>query len=244
MERCWRATRHARRSETPKRVNSRPTQHAPTFRGQKVSLRASSSSIDVPGPAQPQASPTAGSPSRGSSAALPHRPYPPYCARYRLNVDSVISRCRSHSGSSCPSFNCRSQGNTHNHGLTSRGPRQEERGSGQWPRARHGFGDVSLALNVGSERAVDQVLAEAAAAGADGHETSGSHVLGQVLRCLPALDGHPWAVVHNPHWRLMIGGACSFLVLGIVLVEANVAALRISLTPHPELRVPRTGLLG
>jgi uncharacterized protein len=65
-----------------------------------------------------------------------------------------------------------------------------------------GWGGVTLAYNVESPAAVDQVLAEAAAAGArigrEGAETFWGGYSGVFIDP----DGHPWEVAHNPHWTL------------------------------------------
>ena len=69
-----------------------------------------------------------------------------------------------------------------------------------------GYGDVTLAHNVGSPAEVDAVLAMAGAAGAtiarDGGETFWGGYSGVFLD----LDGHPWEVAHNPHWTLDADG--------------------------------------
>jgi uncharacterized protein len=65
-----------------------------------------------------------------------------------------------------------------------------------------GFGGVSLALNVGSEIAVDEVLAEAAAAGATVTKEPAATFWGGYSGVFLDLDGHPWEVAHNPHWTL------------------------------------------
>lgn len=65
-----------------------------------------------------------------------------------------------------------------------------------------GFGGVSLAHNVGSESAVDEVLAEAAAAGAAVTKEPAVTFWGGYSGVFLDLDGHPWEVAHNPHWTL------------------------------------------
>lgn len=70
-----------------------------------------------------------------------------------------------------------------------------------------GWGGVTLAYNVDSPDSVDEVLAEAAAAGAriarKGAETFWGGYSGVFLDP----DGHPWEVAHNPHWTLDENGA-------------------------------------
>jgi len=65
-----------------------------------------------------------------------------------------------------------------------------------------GWGGVTLALNVRSPDEVDAAIADARAAGAriarDGAETFWGGYSGVFVD----LDGHPWEVAHNPHWRI------------------------------------------
>jgi uncharacterized protein len=70
-----------------------------------------------------------------------------------------------------------------------------------------GFGGVSLALNVGSEREVDVVLAEAAEAGARVTKTPAPTFWGGYSGVFLDLDEHPWEVAHNPHWTLTPDGS-------------------------------------
>ena len=71
---------------------------------------------------------------------------------------------------------------------------------------RGGWGGVTLALNVRSPDEVDEVLAQAAAAGAvigrQGAETSWGGYSGVFLDP----DGHPWEVAHNPFWTVTDDG--------------------------------------
>jgi catechol 2,3-dioxygenase-like lactoylglutathione lyase family enzyme len=71
---------------------------------------------------------------------------------------------------------------------------------------RGGWGGVTLALNVRSPDEVDEVLAQAAAAGAvigrQGAETSWGGYSGVFLDP----DGHPWEVAHNPFWTVTHDG--------------------------------------
>lgn len=70
-----------------------------------------------------------------------------------------------------------------------------------------GWGGVALAYNTGSPAEVDEVLAQAAAAGAriarPGAETFWGGYSGVFLD--PA--GHPWEVAHNPRWTLHDDGS-------------------------------------
>lgn len=65
-----------------------------------------------------------------------------------------------------------------------------------------GWGGVTLALNVRSPEEVDDVLAEAAQAGAvigrEGAETFWGGYSGVFVDP----DGHPWEVAHNPFWTV------------------------------------------
>ena len=69
-----------------------------------------------------------------------------------------------------------------------------------------GFGGVSLAHNVGSEAEVDEVLAEAAAAGATITKEPAPTFWGGYSGVFLDPDGHPWEVAHNPHWTLTADG--------------------------------------
>lgn len=70
-----------------------------------------------------------------------------------------------------------------------------------------GWGGVTLAHNVRSPAEVDEVLADAEAAGATiprrGAETSWGGYSGIFVDP----DGHPWEVAHNPHWRIADDGS-------------------------------------
>ena len=69
-----------------------------------------------------------------------------------------------------------------------------------------GWGGVTLALNVRSPDEVDEVLREAAEAGAvigrRGAETFWGGYSGVFLDP----DGHPWEVAHNPFWTITEAG--------------------------------------
>jgi len=70
-----------------------------------------------------------------------------------------------------------------------------------------GWGGVTLALNLGSAVEVDQVLAEAAAAGATIGRLGAPTAWGGYSGIFIDPDGHPWEVVHNPGWSLDEDGA-------------------------------------
>jgi catechol 2,3-dioxygenase-like lactoylglutathione lyase family enzyme len=69
-----------------------------------------------------------------------------------------------------------------------------------------GWGGITLAHNVGSPAEVDDVLAQARAAGArigrDGAETFWGGYSGVFVDP----DGHPWEVAHNPFWTITANG--------------------------------------
>jgi uncharacterized protein len=80
-----------------------------------------------------------------------------------------------------------------------------------WPRASltadtglsvgaPGSPGFSLGHNVGSERAVDEVMAEAVAAGATVVKAAQATFWGGYAGYLQDPDGHLWEVVHNPAW--------------------------------------------
>ena len=73
-----------------------------------------------------------------------------------------------------------------------------------------GWGGATLAYNTRSADEVDEVLAEAAAAGAvvgrAGAETSWGGYSGVFIDP----DGHPWEVAHNPRWTIHPDGSVTF----------------------------------
>jgi uncharacterized protein len=75
-----------------------------------------------------------------------------------------------------------------------------------------GFGAVSLAHNVATEAEVDQVIAEAAAAGATITRAPAATFWGGYTGVFVDPDGHPWEVAYNPRWTLTAEG-------GVVLPE-------------------------
>jgi len=70
----------------------------------------------------------------------------------------------------------------------------------------HGWGGVTLALNVGSPEEVDEVTAEARAAGARIGREPAATFWGGYSSVFVDPDGHPWELAHNPHWSLTADG--------------------------------------
>ena len=70
-----------------------------------------------------------------------------------------------------------------------------------------GYGAVTLALNVSSPAAVDEVLDEASAAGATVTRAARETFWGGYSGVFLDPDGHPWEVAHNPHWTLAGDGS-------------------------------------
>jgi uncharacterized glyoxalase superfamily protein PhnB len=69
-----------------------------------------------------------------------------------------------------------------------------------------GFGGVTLALNVASADAVDEIMADAAAAGGRVTRAAGETFWGGYSGVFTDPDGHPWEIAHNPHWTLTPDG--------------------------------------
>jgi predicted lactoylglutathione lyase len=67
---------------------------------------------------------------------------------------------------------------------------------------RGGWGGITLAYNVDSPAAVDAVLDEARAAGAEVPRAGAATFWGGYSGLFVDPDGHPWEVAHNPHWTL------------------------------------------
>ncbi len=65
-----------------------------------------------------------------------------------------------------------------------------------------GWGGVTLAHNVSSPAEVDQVLAEAVAAGATIGRAGKATFWGGYSGVFIDPDGHPWEVAHNPGWTI------------------------------------------
>ena len=70
-----------------------------------------------------------------------------------------------------------------------------------------GWGGVTLAHNVRSPEEVDDVLAEAEAAGATIARSGARTFWGGYSGVFIDPDGHPWEVAHNPHWTLTDEGS-------------------------------------
>ena len=69
-----------------------------------------------------------------------------------------------------------------------------------------GWGGVTLAHNVRSPSEVDEVMAEAEAAGASVTRPAGDTFWGGYSGVFTDADGHPWEVAHNPYWTLAPDG--------------------------------------
>jgi uncharacterized glyoxalase superfamily protein PhnB len=63
-----------------------------------------------------------------------------------------------------------------------------------------------LAYNTRSNDEVDQVVAEAQAAGATVSKAPAETFWGGYSGVFLDLDGHPWEIAHNPHWTLDADG--------------------------------------
>ena len=70
-----------------------------------------------------------------------------------------------------------------------------------------GWGGVTLAHNVRSPAEVDDVLAQAEAAGATIGRPGAETFWGGYSGVFVDPEGHPWEVAHNPHWTLAADGA-------------------------------------
>jgi hypothetical protein len=70
-----------------------------------------------------------------------------------------------------------------------------------------GWGGVTLAYNARSAGEVDQVLAEAASAGATIGRAGAPTVWGGYSGIFIDPDGHPWEVAHNPGWTIAADGS-------------------------------------
>jgi predicted lactoylglutathione lyase len=70
-----------------------------------------------------------------------------------------------------------------------------------------GFGGVALAHNVRSRAEVDQVLEDAAAAGATITRPAAETFYGGYAGCFIDPDGHVWEIGHNPGFALGTDGA-------------------------------------
>jgi uncharacterized protein len=72
-----------------------------------------------------------------------------------------------------------------------------------------GWGGVTLSYNVGSPEEVDEVLAQAKAAGATVPRPGGKTFWGGYSGIFVDTEGHPWEVAHNPSWTLGEDGSVS-----------------------------------
>jgi len=70
-----------------------------------------------------------------------------------------------------------------------------------------GWGGVTLAYNARSRAAVDEVVAEAKAAGASVGREPAETFWGGYSGVFIDPDGHPWEVAHNPGWTIDANGA-------------------------------------
>jgi uncharacterized protein len=69
-----------------------------------------------------------------------------------------------------------------------------------------GFGGMALAHNVRSRAEVDEVLADAAAAGATVTRPAAETFYGGYAGCFTDPDGHVWEIAHNPGFSLGADG--------------------------------------
>jgi catechol 2,3-dioxygenase-like lactoylglutathione lyase family enzyme len=69
-----------------------------------------------------------------------------------------------------------------------------------------GWGGVTLALNVRSPDEVDEVLGQAAAAGAVIGRPGAETFWGGYSGIFIDPDGHPWEIAHNPFWTVTDDG--------------------------------------
>jgi len=72
-----------------------------------------------------------------------------------------------------------------------------------------GWGGVTLAYNGRSREEVDQVLADAASAGAVIGRPAAETFWGGYSGVFIDPDGHPWEVAHNPGWTIASDGSVS-----------------------------------
>ena len=70
-----------------------------------------------------------------------------------------------------------------------------------------GWGGVTLAYVTPSPAEVDEILAQAEAAGARIGRPGAETFWGGYSGVFVDLDGHPWEVAHNPHWTLNEDGS-------------------------------------
>jgi catechol 2,3-dioxygenase-like lactoylglutathione lyase family enzyme len=70
-----------------------------------------------------------------------------------------------------------------------------------------GYGGITLAHNVRSPAAVDDVIAEAEDAGAVITRPPADTFWGGYSAVFTDPDGHPWEVAHNPRWVILEDGS-------------------------------------
>ena len=70
-----------------------------------------------------------------------------------------------------------------------------------------GWGGVTLAYNTRSPAEVDEVMAEAEAAGATVARPAGETFWGGYAGVFHDPDSHPWEVAHNPRWTIEDDGS-------------------------------------
>ena len=70
----------------------------------------------------------------------------------------------------------------------------------------HGWGGVTLALNLASPEEVDRVTEEARAAGATIGREPDATFWGGYSSLFIDPEGHPWEIAHNPRWTLTEDG--------------------------------------
>jgi uncharacterized protein len=70
-----------------------------------------------------------------------------------------------------------------------------------------GWGGITLAYNVRSPEEVDEVLAEAEAAGGKVTRPGDKTFWGGYSGVFEDPEGHPWEVAHNPHWTINEDGS-------------------------------------
>jgi predicted lactoylglutathione lyase len=72
-----------------------------------------------------------------------------------------------------------------------------------------GWGGITLAYNTRSQEEVDNVIAEARAAGATIGREPAETFWGGYSGVFVDPDGHPWEVAHNPRWTIHEDGSVS-----------------------------------
>ena len=77
-----------------------------------------------------------------------------------------------------------------------------------------GFGGIVLAHNVRSTREVDEVMAEAEAAGATVTKAAATTFYGGYAGYFTDPDGHAWEIAHNPGFLLSADGSLTIPDLG------------------------------